>query len=380
MLKVLLDPQIFNVQNFGGISRYYTEILSALADEKSVSMTLPLLYTDNLHYKRSSLFNTSYQNENRFLIRYSKAFRSYQPRKLREKNSQNLVTLLKERLFDLFVPSYYDPYFLEYIGDKPFVLTVHDMINELFPHYFTEDKTTVPNKKLLMERAAKIIAVSENTRKDIIKLYPDIDASKIKVIHLAHGLAPDQRTHVILPENYILFVGNRKLYKNFIFLLKSVKSLLNNTPGLQLLCAGGGDFDSDELQLIGELGLYEKVKQQNFEDPELPAYYKHAQCFVFPTEYEGFGIPVLEAMACGCPVVLGKHSSFPEVAGDAGIYFDLNSPQDLSSKIKYLLENEDTRREYKIKGLERSKLFSWEKNAHETLEVYKSVIKEDSVL
>jgi glycosyltransferase involved in cell wall biosynthesis len=375
MLKTLLDPQIFNLQTTGGISKYYTELLSALMDEKSVSITLPLLYTDNLHYKKSPLFNSSFQNKHSFLIRHSKIFRSYQPRKLREKNAENVIRLLKKQEFDLFVPSYYDGYFLKHIGNKPFVLTVHDMINELFPHYFTDDKTTVPNKKLLMERAAKIIAVSENTRKDIIKLYSDIDPEKIEVIHLAQNVETGKEVDAILPENYILFVGNRSLYKNFSFLLKAIELLLKNTPGLQLLCAGGGSFDRDELRLIGELDLCEKVQQQNFEDSELSAYYEHARCFIFPTEYEGFGIPVLEAMACGCPVVLGRHSSFPEVAGDAGIYFDLNSPQDLSSKIKYLLEDDEAREKFKLKGLERSKLFSWKKNAKETLQAYRSVFK-----
>src|SRR5690606_17671831 len=96
-----------------------------------------------------------------------------------------------------------------------------------------------------------------------------------------------------------------------------------------LVCAGGNEFTEEEWQLINKYGLREKVLQQNFADADLDSYYRNALCFVFPSQYEGFGIPVLESMACGCPVVLSNHSSFPEVAGNAGAYFEQDNAEDL---------------------------------------------------
>ncbi|MGY0039758.1 glycosyltransferase [Pedobacter sp. NJ-S-72] len=153
-----------------------------------------------------------------------------------------------------------------------------------------------------------------------MRIYPNIPAEKIDIVYLAHTIKTEVQTEVQTPENYILFIGNRTVYKNFIFFLKAVVPILKNRKDLFILCAGGNDFNEEETQLISESGVGDQLIQRNFKDSELADYYKKALCFVFPSEYEGFGIPVLEAMACGCPVVLTNHSSFPEVAGDAGIY------------------------------------------------------------
>ena len=100
-------------------------------------------------------------------------------------------------------------------------------------------------------------------------------------------------------------------------------------------------------------------------------FYKKAICFVFPSLYEGFGIPVLEAMSCGCPVVLSSHSSFPEVAGEAGVYFEMNDADDLKKKVQSLIQNKLLRDEFSLRGLEQVKKFSWEKAAAECLDVYR---------
>lgn len=245
------------------------------------------------------------------------------------------------------------------------------MIHELFPEYFINDKMVVPNKIYLMEKATRIIAVSENTKKDIIKIYPHIDASKIDVVYHGCSIKINNKSVDFLPENYILFVGTRAIYKNFIFLVNSIAELLKNDSNLYLICAGGGNFNTDEKELICKLGLENQIIQKYFEEEELGTFYKKAKCFVFPSLYEGFGIPVLESMTCGCPVVLANHSSFPEVAGNAGVYFELNNSEDLKNKVKVLIQNETLRNEYSLKGLEQVKKFSWEEAAKECLTVYK---------
>src|SRR5690606_18233537 len=138
---------------------------------------------------------------------------------------------------DLFIPTYYDIKFLEYLGDKPFVLTVYDMIHELFPDYLGHDIETVSNKKLLIEKAAKIISISESTKKDILAIYPHIPASKIEVVYLSYTLKENIDNSLTLPKKYILFVGNRGLYKNFVFFFEPIASFLKQSADLYLVCA-----------------------------------------------------------------------------------------------------------------------------------------------
>ncbi|WP_200816319.1 glycosyltransferase family 4 protein [Pedobacter nyackensis] len=374
MIKILLDPKIFNEQKFGGISRYYTEMWSQLNEIKGIQIDCPLFYTENIHYQESPLFANSFQAKNSIFIKFSKIFRSYRPKKLKRKNTEKTIELLKKQQFDLFIPTYYDPYFIDHLKDKPFVLTVYDMIHELFPQYFRDDIVTVPNKKLLLEMATKIIAISNSTKNDILVLYPHVDASKIEVVHLAHAIKPELEIKLDLPQEYVLFIGNRGLYKNFTFFLKALAPVLKQNAQIHLLCAGGNPFTEEENQLISELNLEQQVIQQNFQDVELAIYYKKALFFVFPSEYEGFGIPVLESMACGCPVILANHSSFPEVAGEAAVYFELNNTADLTDKITLLLEDPKLRESYRLKGLEQAKKFNWKKTAMDCLNIYKKVL------
>lgn len=374
LMRILLDPQIFNEQVFGGISRYYTEIFSNLAQNRELQLQLPVYASDNAYLKNSILY-TPEQKRNSFFLSVLKKIGVSVRKKIRKKNRQKAINALQKQDFDVFIPTYYDPYFLEFIGSKPFVLTVYDMIHELFPQYFTGDTTTVKNKLLLMEKATRIIAVSENTKKDILRIYPHIDASKIEVIYHGSSIKIEDIA-VNLPKEYILFVGVRKFYKNFEFLLRSVRQLLSENPNLHLVCAGGGKFTEEESAFIKGLGLPDQVVQKSFEEKELGQFYKEAKCFVFPSDYEGFGIPVVEAMACGCPVVLTHNSSFPEVAGDAGIFFEKGNAEDLKNKIESLLKDEQLRSEFAAKGLARAKMFDWDKAAMQCYELYKKAINE----
>lgn len=373
MIKILLDPQIFNLQKFGGISRYYTEIYNDFENRNDVLIQCPLLYTDNIHFRESPLFRNSYQKKFNLLIKLSKIFRYFKPGKLKNRSKERTLEMLQKQQTDVFIPTFYDPYFIDQIRDTPFVLTVYDMIHELYPEYFLNDTATVPNKKLLLEKADKIIAISESTKKDILKLYPHIPERKIEVVYLAYTINTEIVNTIQVPENYILFVGNRTIYKNFIFFLNSAAPILTERPNLSIVCAGGNEFSTEEVQLISKFGLTSQVIQRDFMDAELSSYYSKAICFIFPSEYEGFGIPVLESMACGCPVILANHSSFPEVAGDAGIYFKLNDQNDLREKICLLLDNNNIREKYRLKGIEQASRFTWKKTAEESLKIYQSI-------
>lgn len=378
-MKILLDPQIFQQQQYGGISRYYTELFSILS-RKDNKVIIPFYCTANVYYQQSDLV-TFRQKVYSLYLRFLIKFRIRYKEDTIARNKKYLIKTILKQKFDLFIPTYYNPYFVKDIGSKPFVLTVYDMIHELFPEYFKNDSlNVVENKKYLMEKATRIIAVSENTKQDIIKIYPHIDNAKIDVVY--HGCSikiKDDKEIEFLPENYILFVGTRANYKNFNYLVTSIAEIFKNSPDLYLICAGGGEFDTEENELISLLKIENQIIQRSFEEDELGFFYKKAKCFVFPSKYEGFGIPVLESMTCGCPVVLAHNSSFPEVAGSAGVYFDLNDSKDLSNKIKMLLEDENLRNEFTLKGFEQVKKFSWERAADECLDVYKKALVKKNI-
>ncbi len=372
-MKIILDPEIFKIQHYGGISRYYTEVFSLLKANKELDILLPLYEANNIYLQNSNLLQKRNGKNiiNKILVLLGV---SIQSKKSREAE-RHLKNTLQSNNYDLFVPTFFNDYFLPLIGNTPFVLTVYDMIHELFPQYYINDPFNVTtNKLLLMENAYRIIAVSENTKKDILKIYPQINASKITVIYHGNSILVDNSNEIDLPEKYILFVGSRDNYKNFILLLESIYETLQKDKNLILLCAGSGKFNENEQKSIKKYGLEHQVLHKTFRENELGQFYKKAICFVFPSAYEGFGIPILEAMANDCPVILTNNSSFPEVAGKAGIYFELNNMEGLKNKINWILENETIRNEYIKKGKEQVKKFDWKIASEQILQVYKDAI------
>lgn len=369
MMKVLFDPQIFNDQFYGGISRYYSEIYNQIKNQNLTILELPIFYSENIHLNEKKILNEKLNSIEKFCIK-NNFFKRKIIRRLKRKNLKYTNLTLSKQDFDVLVPTYYNPYFLENIGNKPFVLTVYDMIHEIFPHYFGENDKISEWKKILFPKATKIIAVSQNTKKDILKFFPEINPDKIHVIYHGYSEMEDKSTNIKLPEKYILYVGNRENYKNFIFFAKSIENLLKKEKDLNVFCAGGTPFYDEEINLFESMGLKERFIQYRFQDYELAQIYQKALCFVFPSMYEGFGIPVLEAMANSCPIILAKHSSFPEVAGDAGIYFDLNDSEDLATNIEKTINDKDFRNEIIEKGIENVKRFTWENAANECFKVY----------
>ncbi|WP_026952121.1 glycosyltransferase family 4 protein [Algoriphagus mannitolivorans] len=366
-MRILLDPEIFSLQKFGGVSRYSAEIIQFLSKKRDVELICPIYFTENLHLKQNKI---------------AKFFKSALPKRVKEylkRRGQNeFEDYLNQGSFEVVVSTYYTKSLVNYSGDKPFILTLHDMIHEKYPE-LEKDSSIIQDKKKLIEKATKIIAVSENTKRDIINLYPGVSQDKIEVIYLSHSLQKNKSgiksfSLVDLDSDFLLFVGNRAYYKNFNWFIHSISDWLkaNRMP---LLCLGGGSLTKDELQVVSSLGLSELVKQYSFEDEELYTFYNKAFAFVFPSKYEGFGIPVLESMYAECPVVLPNHSSFPEVAGNAGVYFDLDDPKSLVARLDDLLMNKIFRSSIIENGKNQVKKFSWGKTMQECLSLYQSAAK-----
>lgn len=366
-MKILYDHQTFLNQNYGGISRYFYELALAYNHSNNITPKISILISNNQYLKKSADIN-----HKTFLPKIN--FRGKQ-RLLLGVNKIGSIRKIRRQSFDVFHPTYYDPYFLEHIGNKPFVLTVYDMIHERLSHMFPSNDPTSKHKRLLVEKASKIIAISESTKNDLIQLF-NINPSKIKVIYLGNSMVINEKVvfHSNLPKKYILFVGSRAGYKNFVKFIKSVASTLNLEPELAIICVGGGKFCQKEKHLFEKLNIENQLFNYSLSDDLLAHFYRNAIAFVFPSLYEGFGIPILEAFACGCPVICSEISSLPEVAGNAAEYFDPYSTESIKYAIEKVVFNKDIRNSLVNKGQERVLNFSWGKTALETENVYKSII------
>ncbi len=370
-MRILFDHQTFTFQPWGGISRLFAELLREFSTCDSIETALSLKYSTNEYLKSADI----YQHKDIF----PKVDAKWKTMLTKILNQRASIKTLRSDTFDIFHPTYYDPYFLRTIKKHPFVLTVFDMTQERLGQGASFLESLVIKKELLTHKADRIIAISENTKQDLVDLF-GIDETKIDVVPLATSLTlpkENPQEGQMLPANYLLYVGGRQLYKNFQFFVKAMAPLLNEYDDLSLVCAGGGEFNRHELLLLKELSIDKKVQHSHISSNQtLAAFYQNAKVFLFPSLYEGFGIPLLEAFACECPIVSSNAASLPEVAGDAAIYFEPESAEQLKKATVSVLENEDTRNRLIKAGSERIKQFSWKKTAEQTIQTYEKALEQ----
>ena len=194
--------------------------------------------------------------------------------------------------------------------------------------------------------------------------------SKITVVH--HGYRPISDVAPQLFDNYVLYVGERKGYKNFMPWLSAIRPILDNNPSLKIVCTGA-PFTAAELKQFAEWNISDRMRHISANDAQMASLYRHALCFVFPSHYEGFGIPILEAFNGGCPVCLSNASCFPEVAGDAAVYFNPNDAQSMHDTLKEVLTSKNLREELRQKGTTLSKEYSLERMVEQTCNVYRKL-------
>jgi len=270
---------------------------------------------------------------------------------------------------------------------KTFV-TIHDLAFKYFPDNFPKKDLFKLNllTDMAVRNSDKLIAISEATKKDILKFYPKIKEDKIKVIY--HGFDPevffldrdnqkegDIKKELGISGKYLIYIGAIQPRKNLEVLIMAFNKLKNSQKSdLCLVLAGEKAWLSENtLKMAQQSPFRDDIKMPGklkFDD--LGRLCRGASAFVFPSLYEGFGIPVLEAMAAKVPVISANNSSLPEVGGEASLYFDAANADDLADKIKSVLTDENLRNDLIAKGLEQIKKFSWEKCAKETLDYLKS--------
>ncbi|MGL6022545.1 MAG: glycosyltransferase family 4 protein [Chitinophagaceae bacterium] len=360
-MKILFDPQIFYFQNFGGISRYFYELIKNI--DSDIECKLPLILSNNEYLSRKDIS----LHHHFFLI---KNFRGKQ--QILKTINKTYFKFYPKSKIDIVHPTYYDPYFLRSIGNKPFVLTVYDMIHEKYKHIFNEQDTTTNFKQLLCQKATKIIVISEKTKADLMDIF-GINENKIEVIYLGQSFQPNLEDSLSLPEKYILFTGQRGGYKNFNRFIRAFSMLHKIDKNVKLVCTGS-KFSNEEKEKISNLEISNAVLHFFASDRQLAELYRRALLFVFPSEYEGFGIPILESFAAGCPIALSKASCFPEIATDAGFYFDPLNIESIFETLKNAIDSDLDRKNLITKGYERLKFFSWEKMAKYTSTLYKSLL------
>jgi glycosyltransferase involved in cell wall biosynthesis len=293
----------------------------------------------------------------------------------------------------LGVHIFHSPYYLvsPFHGSYKKILTVYDLIPFLFPEALSKSrllwrlfyKNPYP-ASFILRSADIIIATSENTKQDIIHRLK-ISPEKIRVVWcgLENRFKPDYQIseqffqHYNLPPHFLLYVGRQDPYKGLSYLVRAYSLLpasLQQT--YQLVIAGKTDprYIGEVQNLIGKFGLQQRVLFLDYvPDADLPLLYSAATLLVHPSLYEGFGLPPLEAMACGTPVVYADTSSLTEVIGNAGFAVSPASAKSLASGIQDLLENEQLRRSFSERGIQHAQQFSWQNAGRKVLEIYKAM-------
>lgn len=355
--KVLYSHDIFSAQHIGGISRYIFELFI-----RNENATIPLLYSENLYlnfYRKRPNFKGKFR-----IIR--------------------LLNEIKERLalrsgiFDIYHASYYKR--IKIPQSTAFIITIHDMIHEIYAtSYFKNDSKTSHLKRLNCLQADGIIAISNQTKSDLINIF-NIQANKIRVIYQAHSLKKPRNATLTqnLPKDYILFVGGRGGYKNFANFAKAIALIHNLYPHIRAFCVGS-EFSNDENALLESLKIKGIFTTHLAKECELYAIYHNAICFVFPSFYEGFGIPILEAFFAQTPTLLSDIAVFREIAKNAALYFNPHDEISIAESIIKILQNKALSRRKIALANKRLADFSWERTYKQTLDFYNKILEKRKI-
>jgi glycosyltransferase involved in cell wall biosynthesis len=361
---VLFDSEIFSLQVYGGISRYVVELLKHLPNHGVRPLLIaPITFNHHLAETRPRGF-------------YGAALPSRSRNRYTKRLARTILRLsdeLTSRMapFDVLHRTYYGRRFT-HVPRR--VTTVVDMIPEMFPEMYPAG-TPHRGKAVAVTEAALVLCISHRTKQDLQRLMPGLRAP-IRVVHLAVDAEffAERAGRDAGEDRTLLFVGDRGGYKNFDTFANASARLLVERPDLRVVVVGGGPLSSGELAPFVERGNERRVHQRSATDAELPALYRGAVVFVFPSHYEGFGLPILEAFASGCPVALSNASCFPEIADEAGLYFDPHNADSLLEVLRRVTSDAGLRSELRARGAARLREFSWDRTAQQTAAAYREVV------
>jgi glycosyltransferase involved in cell wall biosynthesis len=369
-VNILYDHQVFSLQDAGGASRYYFELLKCFAN-------IPNIEVQTLIGFNSSVMPLASVTSSSIRVRSIRS--SIPPGVLRYAANEALSIACKtfSGRFDIYHSTLYR--FIPTVTARRRFATHHDCVHERFPQLFRDVKRILRAKRKLFEKADGIICVSESSRRDLEEFY-GIARDRTRVIH--HGFSPlpccasaEEQLRTATRREYILFVGSRAAYKNFPTLLRAFRAT-EVFKSYDLVTVGGGPFTEAEQTLFRELEVEEAVVGiPKASDALLSAAYGGATLFVYPSLYEGFGFPPLEAMSRDCPVLVTRSSSLPEICMDAALYFEQGCEESLSRELLRSLSDTEAREAAINRGKEIVKLYSWRRCAEQTLDYYRECLR-----
>ncbi|MFA7284716.1 MAG: glycosyltransferase family 1 protein [Candidatus Absconditabacterales bacterium] len=379
-MHILYDHQVFSLEVMGGMTKYYTELIEGLLHHGH-QVSLPIVLSNNIYLKtilhdifssRSFLNSIPFKGRQNLLYWYNKYYFL--------RHAEQYL-----RGIDLVHLTLYDPYLVTILERLhiPFVFNVYDLNHK-----------TQQLKKGLLDigmcdyadtgiaklgaHAKAIICVSNQTKKDLLYYYPAIDPQKIQVIYHSIDVQNvkyicDNQNTPLIEGKYILFIGKRGAeYKNFLPLVESLQGVLSDK--LKLVCLGHEGFTAHELAAFDALGISEFAWHMGGDEAVKYNLLKFAQCFVYPSLAEGFGIPILEAWAAGCPVLASNISVFMEIGAGACLYFDPQSKDNMKELIVGVAQSDDLQHNLRQAGLQRVKEFDKSVELEKTIALYSKII------
>lgn len=374
-IRIAYDYQIFVPQTYGGISRYFCRLASSLVE---LPGTIPKIIAP-IHFNNYARQLPSDLVSGKWIPRLRKC----SPLVL------SLNSLIYKKRLRKFKPHIVHETYYSGREKLPInaakIVTVYDMIHERFfnGNLSLKDKTTRV-KLMSLKNSDHIICISESTRRDLLNFF-DISASKVSVVYLGFDrmkINGDRHyrdlKNLTSEKPFILYVGSRTVWKNFHGLIKAYGASSFLQSSLNIVAFGGGKFSRRERQLFEQEGIpSHSIMQITGDDPLLASLYSSATVFVYPSLYEGFGFPPLEAFSAGCPVACSNTSSIPEVVGNAAKLFDPNDVDDIVNSITLLVCDTEVRNRCIAEGIERTKMFTWRKCAQKTLDIYRKYKSND---
>ena len=357
-MRVLFDEQIFLLQKRGGVSRYIVELVRTFKNNPSLGVEPILSFktTSNqllLELAQDLELDLSETSNRKFFEITSGAIRA---------NFQNSN-------FDILHHTFYSKAFWNPKFRGPRVSTHYDMIPEIF-HESRMGLNPHLSKHWYFKNVNHILSISESAKSDLNRVWPDVQ-TPISITHL--GRPEMQHKNLKRAKGYLLFVGVRGGYKDAETLLRAFAQLPENLK-VKLEFIGGGEFSESEKETINTLGIRSYVSQRNVTDSELIDAYSKAHAFVFPSKYEGFGLPALEALQLGCRAVLAKTPALIELADGCADYFEPGNSDELSALLSKVLSTSPGENPHFESGLKRASQFSWLETARKTAKVYESLI------